>query len=150
MRPVRNADAGAHKQKGEVGRMKKAILAGLLLLVGCDAGDQAPSLRARVAELERENTALKEMVPSEQPKVVGELKEATATIAVLRTELAAAKQALDKAHEQMPAELVPLASSFRDLKARVEQVEKTASRKGHTHDFKCKESWFTRTTEGDK
>lgn len=128
---------------------KMSILVGLVLMAGCqDSSDEITSLRLQVARLEGENAKLRVNLPSETPAIVKQLEEANGTISELTKQLNDAKLALSKG---IAPEILPLSRLLIDMRSRLEVLERTASRKGHTHEYSDGEgTLFSRTTEGDK
>lgn len=129
--------------------MKKIALVVILSIAGCQPEEEMNRLRGRIAQLENDNAKLRQNLPSEQPAILKELEETKVEMNTLRRELADAKAVLSKG---MPPELLPFAKAFMDLKERVNTLERTASRKGHTHEYEDKGETFTtaKTTSGDK
>lgn len=129
--------------------MKKLALVVVLGLAGCQNEEEMNRLRGRIAQLENDNTKLRQNLPSEQPAILKELEKTKVEMNILRRELADAKALLSKG---MPQELLPFAKAYSELKERVSHLEQTASRKGHTHEYADKGETFTttKTTSGDK
>lgn len=134
---------------------KLKLLLVFAVAVGCGPDAEIERLKQEVATMKAENATLREMVPSERPAVLKELDDAKLTIEKFRKEVEAAKASAQKASDQVPAEIVPLATIIRELKERVTVLERTASMKGHTHEYR--DSYplgtvhsSTRTTVPDK
>lgn len=124
--------------------LKLKFLVVFALLAGCDSGSKSEveRLKREAADLKEENEALRRSLPSEKPAVLKELEDARQVIESLKRELnlanvaaAQAKVAAAQAASQVPPEMMPLATLVHDLKARVAELERTASRKGHTHEY---------------
>lgn len=127
----------------------------LTFLAGCEEGSATRNLRNEVAALRQENDTLRKSQPAEQPAVLKELSDAKQTIGVLQAEVSSMKESLEKANAKVPREILPLAELVLDLKARVANLENTASRKGHTHQYEdsCPVGTVntrTKTTDPDK
>lgn len=136
-------------------KLKYAVL--LAFICGCDSGSspETERLKNELAQSKQENEDLRRSLPSEQPAVIKDLEEARQAIHQLTRELNVAKLVAEKANSQVPAEVMPMAALIIDLKNRVAELERTASRKGHTHEYKDKYPLntihsTTRTTDADK
>lgn len=112
-----------------------AAFLSVALVMGCGEDPEMKRLRREVETLRDENATLKESLPSERPKVLKELEDAMKANAVLQREVIALQQTLDQKAGEIPKEVLPLAKLVADLKERLEVLEKTASRKGHTHEY---------------
>lgn len=112
-----------------------AVFLTIVLLVGCEDNSEVNRLRREVETLRDENASMKASLPSERPKVLKELEEAMKANATLQREVIALQQTLDQKAGEIPKEVLPLAKMIGDLKERLETLEKTAARKGHTHEY---------------
>lgn len=134
---------------------KIAAFLSILLVMGCGEDPEVKRLRREVETLRDENATLKESLPSERPKVLKDLEDAMAANVVLQREVIALQQAANLKASEIPKEMLPLAKTITDLKERLEVLEKTASRKGHTHQYddSCPIGTFntrTKSTDAEK
>jgi outer membrane murein-binding lipoprotein Lpp len=112
-----------------------AAFVSIVLIMGCGDNEEMNRLRQQVETLQTENATIRASLPSEKPKVVKELEEARKANAVLQRELGTLQHNLNVKSSEIPPEMLPLAKMIADLKERIETLERTASRKGHTHQY---------------
>lgn len=131
--------------------MKKIAALLLVGLAGCEPDPEIQRLHIVVNQLRVENEELKKNLPSEQPKVAKELEEARANWRLVAAELKAARSALEMAKRDLSPELQPMSATLKDLRHRIEVLESTTSRRGHTHAYADGSGTiFSRTTDPDK
>ena len=126
-----------------------------LLLVGCEDNHEVTRLRQEVLHLRNENETMKESLPSERPMVLKELEEARAKIVELQRSINILEFNLNSKDSETPKEMASFVKMMRDLSNRLQTLEQTASRKGHTHEYRdaAPAGTFmssTRSTEADK
>lgn len=134
-------------------RVKPFLL--LIFVIGCGPDPELKALKRDIAALKAENEALREILPIEVPAVMKEVNEAKTSLREIKRELEAVKASVEKIGGQVPPEMAALATMLAEFKESLAVIEKKASMKGHTHEYKDKaplNTWnsSTRTTEPEK